>query len=110
MTTYIGRAWSFNELTIGKVICWPSRCIPLTTVEQDKYYEHKKYEILTYVPNGKTEIITSEMPTEAPTENPVKEPIQAPIKSVSPAWYVFLVIATAVLIAVVVILVRRRGR
>ncbi|KAF2900598.1 hypothetical protein ILUMI_05583, partial [Ignelater luminosus] len=55
--TYIGRAWSFNELTVGKVICWTHDCLCLRTVEQDEFYKHREFEILTYEPSGKAETI-----------------------------------------------------
>lgn len=107
VTTYVGRAWSFSELTVGKVICWPTYCIPLTTIEQGKYHTHREFEVLTYNPDGKAGTITSETLTEARTETTVQEAFEEMRRSVSPGWYVFLVIGTAILIAVVIILVRR---
>ncbi|KAF2901241.1 hypothetical protein ILUMI_04945 [Ignelater luminosus] len=104
VTTYIGRIWSFDELTVGKVICWPTHCIPLSTVEKDQYHYHSTFEILTYDSNGKEGINTSETTTKAL----VKERLVAPKRSLSPAWYIFLVIGTAVLIIIVIILIRRR--
>ncbi|KAF2904657.1 hypothetical protein ILUMI_01512 [Ignelater luminosus] len=114
VTTYIGRTKSFDELTVGKVICWETYCIPLSTVEQGQYHTHGKFEILSYGPNGKAETITSETlrkSTETPTPlepvGPVEESFVVTRRSVSPGWYVFLVIGTAILIVAVIILVRR---
>lgn len=105
-TTYIGRAWSFDELTVGKVICFPTICKSLTTIEQGKDHTHGKFEVLTYEPDGKAET-TSETPIETRTETTFYEPLQEMRRSVSPGWYVFLVIGTAILIVTMIILVRR---
>ncbi|KAK4874764.1 hypothetical protein RN001_014124 [Aquatica leii] len=50
--TYIGRAKSHGELTVGKVICSPTNCIRLTTIENGSWYDHDEFEILTYNPDA----------------------------------------------------------
>ena len=50
--TYIGRAKSHGELTVGKVICSPTSCIRLTTIENGTWHDHDEFEILTYNPNA----------------------------------------------------------
>ncbi|KAF5284896.1 hypothetical protein FQR65_LT13372 [Abscondita terminalis] len=50
--TYIGRANSHGELTVGKVICSPSNCLRLTTIENGTWYDHDEFEILTYNPDA----------------------------------------------------------
>ncbi|KAF5285928.1 hypothetical protein FQA39_LY04389 [Lamprigera yunnana] len=50
--TYIGRAKSHGELTVGKVICSTTNCIRLTTIENGTWYDHDEYEILTYNPDA----------------------------------------------------------
>ncbi|KAK5641070.1 hypothetical protein RI129_009617 [Pyrocoelia pectoralis] len=50
--TYIGRAKSHGELTVGKVICSPTNCIRLTTIENGTWYDHDEFEILAYDPDA----------------------------------------------------------
>ncbi|KAB0793986.1 hypothetical protein PPYR_13606 [Photinus pyralis] len=50
--TYIGRAQSHGELTVGKVICSQTNCIRLTTIENGSWYDHDEFEILAYNPDA----------------------------------------------------------
>lgn len=87
--TYVGRTMSHGELTVGKVICWPSSCIKLTTIENGTWYPHGEFEILAY--------------------KPVVDKTNSSSYSSSPSFltYFLLVLATAGLIVIVVLIVRR---
>ncbi|KAF2897977.1 hypothetical protein ILUMI_08198 [Ignelater luminosus] len=97
VTTYIGRAISHGEMTVGKVICWVDRCIRLTTIEDGVWYDHDEFEILTY----NAGVYDNEPVPEAAaiTEETEDGP--------SPLAYISLVAITALLIVIVVLLVRR---
>jgi len=47
-TLYVGRALSHGEMTVGKVVCSPTNCIRLTTIENGTWYDHDEFDILTY--------------------------------------------------------------
>lgn len=97
VTTYIGRAISHGEMTVGKVICWIDRCIRLTTIEDGKWYDHDEFEILTY----NSGLYDDEpLPSAAPTSEEYEE-------GPSPLAYISLVAVTVLLIVIVVLVVRR---
>lgn len=52
--TYVGRADTYGELTVGKVVCHSNGCYELTTTYEGQWYPHYEFEILTYNPESET--------------------------------------------------------